>query len=200
MTGLMIAAPRSGSGKTTVTLGLLRALKRRGVALAPGKAGPDYIDPAFHAAASGQTCLNYDPWAMRERSASGQCVAAIAGRADAGDRGDDGAVRRRRRRFRIGGRSRRSSGPAGHSGDRLRKHVAIGGGAGTQGLPIFTRMCWFRASFSTIASPGMRACCARRWRMHGSSDRGIAARTRSWCCRNAISGWCRRARHPGLRN
>lgn len=65
MTGLMIAAPRSGSGKTIVTLGLLRALARRGVALAPGKAGPDYIDPAFHAAASGETCLNYDPWAMR---------------------------------------------------------------------------------------------------------------------------------------
>ncbi|MCY0095882.1 cobyrinate a,c-diamide synthase [Hoeflea ulvae] len=65
MTGLMIAAPQSGSGKTTVTLGLLRALKRRGVALAPGKAGPDYIDPAFHAAASGESCLNYDPWAMR---------------------------------------------------------------------------------------------------------------------------------------
>ena len=65
MTGLMIAAPQSGSGKTTVMLGLLRALKRRGVALAPGKAGPDYIDPAFHSAASGETCLNYDPWAMR---------------------------------------------------------------------------------------------------------------------------------------
>ncbi|WP_412049557.1 cobyrinate a,c-diamide synthase [Hoeflea sp. Naph1] len=65
MTGLMIAAPQSGAGKTTVTLGLLRALKRRGVPLAPGKAGPDYIDPAFHAAASGETCLNYDPWAMR---------------------------------------------------------------------------------------------------------------------------------------
>ncbi|MDF1607639.1 cobyrinate a,c-diamide synthase [Hoeflea sp. YIM 152468] len=65
MTGLMIAAPQSGAGKTTVTLGLLRAFKRRGVALAPGKAGPDYIDPAFHAAASGRSCLNYDPWAMR---------------------------------------------------------------------------------------------------------------------------------------
>ncbi len=65
MSGLLIAAPASGSGKTTVTLGLLRALRRRGVALAPGKAGPDYIDPAFHAAASGETCLNYDPWAMR---------------------------------------------------------------------------------------------------------------------------------------
>jgi cobyrinic acid a,c-diamide synthase len=65
VSGILIAAPASGSGKTTVTLGLLRALRRRGVALSPGKAGPDYIDPAFHAAASGETCLNYDPWAMR---------------------------------------------------------------------------------------------------------------------------------------
>ena len=61
----MIAAPRSGSGKTVVTLGLLRALRRRGVRLSPYKAGPDYIDPAFHAAASDETCFNLDPWAMR---------------------------------------------------------------------------------------------------------------------------------------
>ncbi|MBD9372636.1 cobyrinate a,c-diamide synthase [Rhizobium sp. ARZ01] len=65
MSGLMIAAPASGSGKTTVTLGLLRALADQGMAIAPGKAGPDYIDPAFHAAASRTDCLNYDPWAMR---------------------------------------------------------------------------------------------------------------------------------------
>lgn len=65
MAGLLIAAPSSGQGKTTLTLGLLRALKRSGVALAPGKAGPDYIDPAFHAAAAGSACFNYDPWAMR---------------------------------------------------------------------------------------------------------------------------------------
>lgn len=65
MSGLLIAAPSSGSGKTTVTLGLMRALRDRGIAVAPGKAGPDYIDPAFHTAASGRACLNYDPWAMR---------------------------------------------------------------------------------------------------------------------------------------
>lgn len=65
MSGLLIAAPASGSGKTVVTLGLMRALKRRGVPVAPGKAGPDYIDPAFHAAASGTACFNFDPWAMR---------------------------------------------------------------------------------------------------------------------------------------
>lgn len=65
MSGILIAAPSSGSGKTTVTLGLLRALRNRGVKLAPGKAGPDYIDPAFHAAASSAPCLNFDPWGMR---------------------------------------------------------------------------------------------------------------------------------------
>ncbi|MBB5701675.1 cobyrinic acid a,c-diamide synthase [Ochrobactrum daejeonense] len=65
MKGLMITAPASGSGKTTVTLGLLRALKRKGTALAPVKVGPDYIDPAYHKVASGADCFNLDPWAMR---------------------------------------------------------------------------------------------------------------------------------------
>lgn len=65
MNGFMIAAPHSGSGKTTVTLGLLRALRNSGVDVSPAKAGPDYIDPAFHAFASGALCFNLDPWAMR---------------------------------------------------------------------------------------------------------------------------------------
>ncbi|WOS61272.1 cobyrinate a,c-diamide synthase [Sinorhizobium fredii] len=76
MSGLMIAAPSSGSGKTTVTLGLLRALTRRGFPIAPGKAGPDYIDPAFHTAASGKPCLNYDPWAMRTELLRANAAAA----------------------------------------------------------------------------------------------------------------------------
>lgn len=63
--GLIIGAAASGSGKTVFTLGLLRALKRRGLDLASAKVGPDYIDPAFHAAASGHPCLNLDSWAMR---------------------------------------------------------------------------------------------------------------------------------------
>lgn len=65
MSGLLIAAPTSGSGKTTVTLGLLRALRNQAIAVKPGKAGPDYIDPAFHKIACGRECLNFDPWAMR---------------------------------------------------------------------------------------------------------------------------------------
>lgn len=64
LNGLLIGAPRSGSGKTTVTLGLLAALARRGVAVRAAKSGPDYIDPAFHAAATGRPGLNLDSWAM----------------------------------------------------------------------------------------------------------------------------------------
>jgi cobyrinic acid a,c-diamide synthase len=63
--GLVIAAPASGSGKTTITLGLLRALRDAGVRTGSAKVGPDYIDPKFHAAASGSPCVNLDGWAMR---------------------------------------------------------------------------------------------------------------------------------------
>jgi cobyrinic acid a,c-diamide synthase len=62
--GWLIAAPRSGAGKTTVTLGLVAALRRRGIAVRTAKSGPDYIDPAFHAAASGAPGANLDTWAM----------------------------------------------------------------------------------------------------------------------------------------
>jgi cobyrinic acid a,c-diamide synthase len=62
--GLIISAPRSGSGKTTVTLALLAALKRRGIDVRAAKSGPDYIDPAFHAAATDKAGLNLDTWAM----------------------------------------------------------------------------------------------------------------------------------------
>jgi cobyrinic acid a,c-diamide synthase len=63
--GLVIAAPASGSGKTTVTLGLLRALRDDGLQVGSAKIGPDYIDPMFHSAATGKPCVNLDGWAMR---------------------------------------------------------------------------------------------------------------------------------------
>ena len=79
MPGLILAAPHSGSGKTTVTLGLLRTLTRQGVAVRGAKSGPDYIDPAYHAAATGQPCLNLDAWAMtpdriKARAATGDLL------------------------------------------------------------------------------------------------------------------------------
>jgi cobyrinic acid a,c-diamide synthase len=62
--GLIIGAPSSGAGKTTVTLALLAAFRRRGLRVRAAKSGPDYIDPAFHAAVTGAECANLDSWAM----------------------------------------------------------------------------------------------------------------------------------------
>jgi len=79
--GVIVAAPRSGAGKTTVTLSLLAALRRRGLRVQAAKAGPDYIDPAFHAAATGRQSLNLDSWAMRP-SLLDALVAETASHAD----------------------------------------------------------------------------------------------------------------------
>lgn len=75
--GLVIAAPASGSGKTTVTLALLRLLGREGRSVAPFKTGPDYIDGAFHrAAAGGHPCYNLDTFAMRPETIAAVVCAA----------------------------------------------------------------------------------------------------------------------------
>jgi cobyrinic acid a,c-diamide synthase len=81
MPGLVIGAPRSGSGKTTLTLGLLRVLARRGVRVVGAKCGPDYIDPAFHAAACGRASVNLDSWAMPP-ALIGALAADLAARGD----------------------------------------------------------------------------------------------------------------------
>ena len=74
--GLIVAAPHSGAGKTTVTLALLAALARRGLRVRAATAGPDYIDPAFHETVTDSASVNLDSWAM-----PGHLLDALAGQA-----------------------------------------------------------------------------------------------------------------------
>lgn len=71
MTGFLLSAPQSGAGKTIITLSLLRALKKRGIAISPYKAGPDYLDPLYHQEAAQCESVNLDCWAMNSQRIRG---------------------------------------------------------------------------------------------------------------------------------
>ena len=77
--GLIIAGPATGQGKTTLTLGLIAALRARGLKVAALKVGPDFIDPGFHFAAGAAASFNLDHWAMRAGTRAALVAKAAAG-------------------------------------------------------------------------------------------------------------------------
>jgi cobyrinic acid a,c-diamide synthase len=79
--GLVIAGTHSGVGKTTITLGVLAALKQRGIRVAPFKVGPDFIDPGHHQAVCGSASRNLDGW-MLSAAYNRACLAGRAAEAD----------------------------------------------------------------------------------------------------------------------
>lgn len=90
MNGFLIAAPQSGSGKTTISLAIMAGLTRRGRLVAPFKCGPDFIDPGYHRAVTGLPSINLDSWMCPEQfvlrtfhasmaHAGGPAVAVIEG-------------------------------------------------------------------------------------------------------------------------
>jgi len=76
---LMVAGTSSGAGKTTFTIGLIRALRARGLKVAVFKCGPDYLDPSYHARAAGSSSHNLDGWMMGRDAVLGTFVRASNG-------------------------------------------------------------------------------------------------------------------------
>ena len=97
---LVIAAPASGCGKTTVACGLMAALRARGLVVSGHKVGPDYIDPGYHALATGRAPRNLDPFLCGEEliaplfrhGAAGAQVAVVEGVMGLFDGVDEGAI------------------------------------------------------------------------------------------------------------
>ncbi|MEW6082173.1 MAG: cobyrinate a,c-diamide synthase [Bacillota bacterium] len=98
---LVVAGTHSGVGKTTVATGLMAALSRRGHAVQGFKVGPDYIDPAFHASASGSPSRNLDPWLTGEDGVLGiftsrakeiSVIEGVMGLFDGGPRPEGGSA------------------------------------------------------------------------------------------------------------
>ncbi len=192
---LVIAATRSGDGKTTVATGLMAALAARGLPCPAHKVGPDYIDPSYHAAATGRPGRNLDPWLTGPDLIAPLFRHGAAGRRRQRDRGRHGPVRRRGRARRPGQhRARRPA--AGRPGGAGRRRPAGWRARSRRRCTASPRSTRRRGSpgWSSTRSgrPGTRPSCARRSR-RSASRCSARCPPRPPCTRRpGTSGWSRR--------
>ena len=198
-TRFIIGAARSGSGKTTLTLAILAALRRRGMAVRGAKSGPDYIDPAFHAAATGAPGPNSTAGRCRRR-----CIDLAA---DVAARHRCGAVECAMGLFDGVAAAPGRSGAAADLARAVRLPVLlvldVSGQSQTAAAVVRGSRRTIRASGSRGgAEPGRRA---RGTRQHcraaiaalGLPVVGAVPAIGTWRCRSGTSGWCRPASTTG---
>ena len=197
---LVISAPASGAGKTTLTLALARAFRDRGLAVQCFKSGPDYIDPAFHAAATGRASVNIDSWAMPRGT-----IDALMARG-----GDADLVLAEGSMGLFDGVATPGASGTGASADIAemmgwpvllvldpsgQAQTAAAVAPGSARFP--QRACASRASCSIASrARGTKTSCARAMEAPASPCSARCRGMRRSHCRSGISAWCRRRSMP----
>ena len=192
---LVISAPASGAGKTTLTLAIARACCDRGLKVQCFKSGPDYIDPAFHTAATGRSSVNLDSWAMGR-----EAIDMLVSRGTDADlilaEGSMGLFDG------VAARGVSGTGATADIAEMMGWPVLLvldPSGQAQTAAAVAAGLRDFRANvriagviLNRVGSPGMRISCAARWRASAFLCSVRCRVMRPLHCRSGTLAWSRR--------